>query len=538
MKKRYLQKWMSAALAALMALSVAGCGQTEETGSLETSSGAAAQTAEAPESGASAENTGGEPVEIRIFSQYEAESEPDVSRFIVSEMEKDLNIKLVRDEVPASGYSERLQLAMSDGDYPDAFIFNSHSDPLLLSAVEDGLIIPINSYLEAGDYPYLEEYTYEGAWEAAKVLNDDNIYLIPRCTVSRADGLAVREDWLEKIGFEFSSDNNSVTKDELLQIMEAFTTQDPDGDGSDNSYGIIMETDTTGNINPQFSGAFDCLGWQESDGEFAYMDPAYEIGNENYKELLAYNQQIYRYAHPDSIVTSGDNKLPLFYSGQSGSIGCFAGHVADRENGLKEVTPDGSLTYISGVTNDDGALQGPTEYPGIWGGLAITTECEHPEKVLEIMNWLLSDQGWEYALWGQPGVTYEKNEDGSCHIINPEAYQEAKLSCWATTVARRKEDTDFFVDLSLPEEELAEVRGWLDTAVGAVVFTQNNGKLPEISTDTAFVEAENKRKETVTKIIMGAMNVDEYDAVLEEWYAKGGQTYVEQMNEIIANMEQ
>ena len=31
---------------------------------------------------------------------------------------------------------------------------------------------------------------------------------------------------------------------------------------------------------------------------------------------------------------AGDNKLPLFYAGQSGAIGCFAGHVADREKKL------------------------------------------------------------------------------------------------------------------------------------------------------------------------------------------------------------
>lgn len=92
--------------------------------------------------------------------------------------------------------------------------------------------------------------------------------------------------------------------------------------------------------------------------------------------------------------------------------------------------------------------------------------------------------------------------------------------------------------MSLPDNELKEVRGWLNTAVDAVRFSKNYGKKPEISTDTTFVEAENKRKETVTKIIMGAISVDEYETVLQEWYEKGGKTYVEQMNKIISDMEQ
>ena len=80
--------------------------------------------------------------------------------------------------------------------------------------------------------------------------------------------------------------------------------------------------------------------------------------------------------------------------------------------------------------------------------------------------------------------------------------------------------------------------GWLNTAIGAVEFSANYGKVPAITTDTQFIEAENKRKETITKIIMGAAEVDEYDTVLQEWYEKGGSTYVEQMNEIIKNISQ
>lgn len=522
MKRKFWTKSEAIILVAMMAISVSGCGG--ETGT---------------SSGVPSDNTAtAEPVEIRFFSEFDSGVETSVSKFIVAQMEKDLNIKLVRDEVPASGYNEKLQLAMSDGDYPDVFVFNSHNEPLLQSAVADGLIIPINKYLEEGEYPNLEKYTYEGAWESAKIQNDDNIYLVPRCTVSRADGFAVRADWLEKINFKFSSDNNSVTKDEFLQIVKDFTEKDPDGDGIDNSYGIIMETDNTGNINPLFTGAFNCLGWQDSDGEYAYMDPAYEIANQNYKELLEFNKQVYQYAHPDSIVTSGDNKLPLFYTGQSGVLNCFAGHVAGREQEMRKVTPSGSLSYISGVTNKEGKLQGVTELPGIWGGLAITKNCKNPEKVLEIMDWLLSDKGWEYCLWGQPEVTYEKDAEGNGKIIDVKAYQEAKLDSWATKIARRKEDINFFVDLSLPDNELKEVRGWLNTAVDAVRFSKNYGKKPEISTDTTFVEAENKRKETVTKIIMGAISVDEYETVLQEWYEKGGKTYVEQMNKIISDMEQ
>lgn len=470
-------------------------------------------------------------VDIRIFSSYNSADETEWSKFIVDELEKATNINLIRDEVPASAYKERLQLALSDGDYPDAFIFDSHADPLLLSAIDDGLIVPINEYLEKGDYPNLEKYIYEGAWKAAKSKNDENIYLIPRCTIANATGFAVRQDWMEAVGFEFSSDDRTVTKEEFLELMRKFTEEDPDGDGIDNTYGYAW-IPYDGRLGLMCGGAFDCIGWEKSNGEYEYMSPMYELNSEKFKEWLEFNRELYKYTHPDSAVTTDTNAL--FYSGQAGMRDAFPGHVVTYRQGISEVNPDAKLTYLAGVVNDDGVFQLATSNPGIWGGIAITKNCKSPEKVLEMADWLLSDEGWEYALWGIPGVTYEKQEDGSNKIIDAELYTTMKAKgIWATNVVRRKEDTDFFLDLSLDEADRAELKGWLDTAVGGVVFEPTVGTQPEIATDTAFVEANNTLSETVTKIIMGTMDVEEYDSALQEWYEKGGKTYVEQVNEII-----
>lgn len=528
-KKEYLKRILSIVLLVVLVLSMVACGNDDKTTDSKNS------ISDVKDSSKDTKQQE-DPVEIRIFSQYTVEEETDVSRFLLEQMEQELNIKVIRDEVSASAYNEKLQLAMSDGDYPDVFIFNNHQDVLLQSAVKDGIIVPINQYLEKGDYPNLQEYTYEGAWEAARIMNDDNIYLLPRSTVSRADGYCIRKDWLDKIGFKITSDNGAVSKDEFLTIMKGFKESDPDGDGEDNTYGLVLKPDGSGNLATIADGAFNCIGWQDSNEEYSYMNPAYEIGNQNYKDLLKYNQEIYKYTHPDSIILTGD-EYQYFYSGQCGAVSGFAGHMTNRMLDLKKVNPEGSCTYLSGVVNDDGVLQGAAIYPGIWGGLAITKNCKNPEKILEMVNWLLSDKAWEYVLWGKPDVTYEKDANGKCSIIDADTYKEAKLASWATRVARRKEDVNFFLDLSLKEEELSEVRGWLDVAVKSVRFSKEYGKIPAIATDLEFVEAENKRKETITKIIMGALSVDEYDVVLQNWYDKGGKTYVEQMNEIIASMD-
>jgi len=528
MKKKFLKRLLAVSLAGLMTVPLAGCGNEDASAIPESSSVEQSGTS----SQVSSEEPSEDPVDIRIFSAYSEADEAESSKFLVSELEKALNINLVRDEIPSSAYQEKLQLAMSDGDYPDVFIFNSHEDSLLLSAIDNGLIISIDEYLETGNYPNLMKYTYDEAWEAVKIRNDGMTYLVPRTTVSRVDGFVIREDWLNNLGIQIASDNTSVTKEEFLNIMKAFCENDPDGDGLRNTYGIVYTPDSSGNLFTICDGAFNCLGWQESNGDYSYMAPQYEIGNENYLELLEYNQQLYKYAHPDGIVSSDSSSF--LTAGQIGTAISFAGHVSNKETEIRNVNPDAECTYLAGVVNDDGILQGMLSYPGIWGGLAITKNCENPEKVLEMVDWLLSDQAWEYALYGIPDVTYEKEADGTCRVIDADLYKSYKVNgIWGTIIARRKEDANFFIDLSLPEEQYSTIKGWIDIAVAAAQFERNYGKQPAITTDTAFIEAENTRKEAITKIIMGAMSVDEYESVLQNWYSKGGETYIEQMNEII-----
>ena len=300
MKRKKLTRMMAGVLTCAVLLG--GCGQTgtQETASAEPVSSQQAAAGNESESEATSE-AAEDPVEIRVFYSYDPNAESPASKFLVSEMEKALNIKLVRDEVPKSAYSEKLQLALADGDYPDVFIFDSHDDASLISAVDNGLIIPVNDYIQ--DKENIQKYTYPQAFETAKIKNDDNIYLIPRTTVARADGFAVRKDWMEKLGIEITSDNYSMTPDEFLDMLEKFVTEDPDGDGQDNTYGLQYSA-SNGIMDVFFAGAFGCLGWEESDGEYQYMNPQYEIGNENYRKALEYSQKVYQYSHPDSAIAT------------------------------------------------------------------------------------------------------------------------------------------------------------------------------------------------------------------------------------------
>jgi multiple sugar transport system substrate-binding protein len=75
------------------------------------------------------------------------------------------------------------------------------------------------------------------SWESAKDLKGD-YYAIPFS--AQANLLFIRSDWLTKLNLQAPK-----TWDDVLAVAKAFTTQDPDGNGKADTYGIAVPGSTT-----------------------------------------------------------------------------------------------------------------------------------------------------------------------------------------------------------------------------------------------------------------------------------------------------
>ena len=101
-------------------------------------------------------------------------------------VEKANNVKIELEIPPSTNYDERLQIMLAGGDYPEVVLFPSEGSKILLDAVKNGVLIPLNQYLEKA--PNLIKYSYDISWDSLKLAGDDNIYGIPRTSIARADG--------------------------------------------------------------------------------------------------------------------------------------------------------------------------------------------------------------------------------------------------------------------------------------------------------------------------------------------------------------
>src|ERR1700738_3598216 len=94
-----------------------------------------------------------------------------------------------------------------------------------------GIILPIDRTKFAG-----ADQLTDLAWKSATDLHGQ-AYAVPFS--AQANVLLVRKDWLDKLGLQ-----PPKTWDDLAAVAKAFTTQDPDGNGKADTYGLAVPGST------------------------------------------------------------------------------------------------------------------------------------------------------------------------------------------------------------------------------------------------------------------------------------------------------
>lgn len=478
------------------------------------------------------EGAGADGVPTVTFFFDQGAPEGEVALRLLSEAEEEVGVRIEFEEPPQSNYLERLQILLASGDYPDMMFFPA-KDQTLIQAAADGIIRPLNEYLD--NAPAVYENTLEESWVNMQLLNDGDIYVIPRNTIARTDGYAVRRDWVENLGLEWPEDD-ALTLDEFTEWMRAFSEDDPDGNGENDTRGLYQHAAGNGKFgvyggnNTPLYWPFGVLGWQRYGNE--YMNLMYSRDMPNMKQSLAYMNQIYQagYTNADMVVADRREVYDEFLQGLYGMFNEFGGNAAGYDARVQEFDPNGDVDYIVGIKNEDGVVQGGSYGTGVWGYYTVSSTAEHPQKVVDFFNWAFGN-GWERIKWGYEGITYEETDDGRVKFSEPRT-DDAITPTWWNLFVRRANDPEFFVTSRAPEQQ-AEAYANIEAALDAFVVSLDLGYVPPSALEQRFIEADDALYETIGKIVIGELPVDAYDAVLDNWYANGGTEYVAEMQEYI-----
>lgn len=132
---------------------------------------------------------------------------------------------------PSSNYWDRMRLVMASSQIPDIHAngvgedFEKFAGEGLIADIEDKIV----------DYPNLMRNITPAQWEDGRSATTGRIMAVPRPNATDYWGYMIRKDWLDAVGMEAPD-----TLEEFKAVSEAFTFQDPDGNGRQDTYGFTF----------------------------------------------------------------------------------------------------------------------------------------------------------------------------------------------------------------------------------------------------------------------------------------------------------
>lgn len=472
-----------------------------------------------------------EPTDITLFMYSSNPFPPDGENPVGLKIQEATNTVLHTETPPSSSYAERLQIMLASGDFPEVVMFGSHTDRAFLDAIEDGVLLPLTDLVEQTEnlYPLIRDIS----WNAMKV--NGEIYGIPQATVMRADGYFIRLDWLEALDITLPEDGY-LTLDEMYDLLHQFTYGDPDGNGKDDTFGIVATATADGGLEPLFADAFDLLGWQKyEDEEYPYMDLKYSRTNSAFKDALAFTAKLWAegLVDPDwPAMRADDTSKERFNQGIGGMRNAFAGQYTNYLDIMTQNIPEADLTYVAGVESAAGNRNAAALGTGYWYLSALTTSAQGKEQaIIDMFDYRLSEEGYDYIKYGVEGLHFNW-EDGN--RVFTEAYNDYYKWRGNYKLVMPSMDANYFINPALDEALKEKLGVWLEQAVERVITTEDLGFRPAAADKPEFIEYASKMSADISKIIIGELPVEAWDDTLAGWYAAGGEEYVQQMNEHIA----
>jgi putative aldouronate transport system substrate-binding protein len=346
--------------------------------------------------------------------------DPNVSDYVNNEftrwLEEKTNIHLDITLAPSdqTDADTKLNAMFASGDLPDIIIgWRTMTLDRQLALAEQGLIVPINDYID--EYGVETQRVFEEMPRArdAVSLADGTIYSVPdvnecyHCT--HAQKMWVYKPWLDELGLEVPE-----TTDEFEQMLIAFKTQDPNGNGIQDEIPLSGVVSWHGSLADFLMNPF--VYYQtvsEPSGLAFYLDngvikaPFVEDG---YRQGLTYLHRLYSEGliDPQAFVNTedqakalGENPVPILGAMPAGHEGIFD-EIGGTSNRWLEYIP---IPPLRGPT---GLRQNPTTTNVTWPGRFLITKAnQYPEASFRLADLLMSFEGTIRASVGVPGVDWD-----------------------------------------------------------------------------------------------------------------------------------
>lgn len=498
---------LAAMTAALLAGSLAGCGQTSD--QITTT------------------EDGKRTISIMTTNYSPAAASDDASENpIIAEVEEKLGVDIKLRFAASSNYGEKVTAAMAADTYPNIMKLPSKTAAIIQNFLH-GTFWDITDKLkeknEDGTYkfPNLAQSNEETLHNMSI---DGRVYGVYSARSLGRNGVTIRKDWLKNIGY----DHYPETLDEFYDVCKKFKYNDPDGNGVDDTFGMILTSLATPiQVITIWAGAPNTYGVKDG-----HLQPAFYF--DEYMEGLKFVKKL----NDEGLVNQSwatydpERWNEMMISGQGGIII----DVCDRARRVQNNMPDAEIGVFGGVAPKAGEKK--RVYPTIgYNGFfafpkASVKNEEELDECLTLMDKFedpdisdLMNKGIEGRHYEIVNGKYQKFKDENGKDITKYDKEFADLNqCLPLITGNTNLDVPFATKCAEEVDKVQKDNVNYTVANPAEPYVSNTAALMGTALDDIITEAN-------TKFILGNIDEDGWRAAVEQWKVKGGEKVVAELDE-------
>lgn len=420
--------------------------------------------------------------------------------------------------VPDASKEEKLNATLASNTLSDITTLTQvNTSTTIRNALTSGQFWDVEDYLS--EFPNLAKIDPKTI-EASRL--DGELWGIPLQKPLARYGVLVRQDWLDNLGLE-----TPHTLEDLAEVARAFTEDDPDGNGADDTVGLIERAESfllSFRVIAGYFGAGDT--WEVA--EDGSVVPAFTT--DAWKEAMEWYQGIYEAGHMNQefVTTQKQNQIDAIAQGKGGIV--VTGLMETRNYMSLATSSDPNTPMEWALINDmvyeDVPRRIVSDTAGGTGGLlAISksnvTNEEDLRRMLGFIDALLTEESFTLMTNGIEGEHYELDADGVVTITDTTKWEQ-EVQPYSSS---RASDTVVTFNSSDPYVNLGNEL-IADNAEYAVTNPAQSLSSPAFDTQWSLINQ--SINDAFNNFVLGQTDMAGYEAAIESARGQGLDTIIEE----------
>ncbi len=449
---------------------------------------------------------------------------PGENASVVAEISQRMGIDFRPVFINSADYNERLNAMISGGNLPDIFYFTAATG---MELAKYGALLPLDDLLAEYGQNIL---TDAGDDMQYAITEGDAVYALPP-VLNYPMTMSVRRDWMANVGFEVPDESViQMTIDEFVALMRAFTNDDPDGNGKDDTFGMTFAIQGMGMIHPILNAYnVPMAGWYlDEDGKVTTY-----LKHPNFLKGIETLRTMYQEGLFDVDFLTVPDPTAEFNNLWNGTCGAAAWSPAGMTNNWigRYVEGFGAENFIYvDITDNDGA-GGGYYLTRMDAYIGIASTAKNPEAAMKLLDFFYSEEGEVLTYFGIEGKHFQWTDK--------ETYKHEYLGEF-TDKALQRADGGYVIWQRIRPIRHIEMKSLTPITQDIIAYANAHPAaegihyygVPAIKLELGSTLGDIE-KEIFAQLIVTTGDVKaEYDALIAKWNKAGGETLELQATEI------